>query len=30
MANGVFNRGLSDEFVEALNVEYDKGGWWRN
>ena len=24
-----FNRGLDDAFVEALNQEYDKGGWWR-
>ncbi len=24
-----FDRGLDDEFVECLNVEYDKGGWWR-
>ena len=24
-----FNRGLDDAFVEALNKEYDKGGWWR-
>ena len=24
-----FNRGLSDEFVEALNREYAKAGWWR-
>ena len=23
-----FNRGLTDEFVCALNKEYDKGGWW--
>ena len=23
-----FNRGLDDAFVEALNQEYDKGGWW--
>ena len=25
-----FNRGISDEFVGALNNEYGKGGWWRN
>lgn len=25
-----FNRGLSDDFVHALNEEYRKGGWWRN
>ena len=25
-----FNRGLSDDFVKALNDEYRKGGWWRN
>lgn len=24
-----FNRGLSPEFVEALNDEYAKNGWWR-
>ena len=24
-----FNRGLDDEFVELLNEEYDRGGWWR-
>ena len=24
-----FNRGLTDEFVCALNKEYDNGGWWR-
>ena len=24
-----FNRGLDDKFVDALNKEYDKGGWWR-
>ena len=24
-----FNRGLDDDFVKALNREYDKGGWWR-
>ena len=24
-----FNRGLDDDFVKALNFEYDKGGWWR-
>lgn len=24
-----FYRGLDDAFVEALNKEYDKGGWWR-
>ena len=23
-----FNRGLDDEFVDALNAEYDKRGWW--
>lgn len=25
-----FNRGISDDFVKALNDEYRKGGWWRN
>ena len=25
-----FNRGLDKAFVDALNEEYDKGGWWRN
>lgn len=25
-----FNRGLSNDFVEAVNEEYGKGGWWRN
>ena len=25
-----FDRGLSDDFVKALNDEYRKGGWWRN
>ena len=25
----MFNRGLDDEFVDALNQEYDKGSWWR-
>ncbi len=24
-----FDRGLDDEFVECLNMEYAKGGWWR-
>ena len=24
-----FNRGLDDAFVDALNKEYDKDGWWR-
>lgn len=24
-----FKRGISDEFVRALNDEYGKGGWWR-
>ena len=24
-----FNRGLGDAFVDALNKEYDKDGWWR-
>ena len=24
-----FSRGLDDEFVEALNREYAKDGWWR-
>ena len=24
-----FNRGLDDEFVNGLNNEYIKGGWWR-
>ena len=23
-----FNRGLDDKFVERLNDEYNKGGWW--
>ena len=25
-----FSRGFSDNFVEVLNDEYRKGGWWRN
>ena len=25
-----FNRGLDSAFVELLNKEYDKGGWWRD
>ena len=28
-ANEPFNRGLKDEFVEALNREYEKGSWWK-
>ena len=24
-----FNRGLDDAFVDALNQEYEKDGWWR-
>ena len=29
-ASKSFNRGLKDEFVEALNREYEKdGGWWK-
>ena len=24
-----FDRGLDDEFVECLNTEYARGGWWR-
>ena len=24
-----FDRGLGDDFVDALNREYRKGGWWR-
>ena len=24
-----FDRGLDDDFVDALNREYGKGGWWR-
>ena len=30
MATPAFNRGLCDAFVEVLNNEYGKGGWWRN
>ena len=30
MTTPTFNRGISDEFLEALNNEYKKGGWWRN
>ncbi len=30
MAPFKFNRGISAEFVEALNEEYKKCGWWRN
>ena len=30
MAIQQFNRGLSDDFVDVLNDEYKKGGWWRN
>ena len=30
MATPAFNRGISDDFVYALNIEYEKGGWWRN
>ena len=30
MATSAFNRGISNDFVNALNTEYDKGGWWRN
>ena len=30
MATPAFNRGLCDAFVEVLNNEYEKGGWWRN
>ena len=26
---GTFDRGLDDAFVELLNKEYDKDGWWR-
>ena len=30
MATPEFNRGISGDFVQALNAEYEKGGWWRN
>ncbi len=30
MTTRKFNRGISDDFVSALNGEYRKGGWWRN
>ncbi len=30
MATSKFARGISDEFVSALNAEYRNGGWWRN
>ena len=30
MTTSRFNRGLSDDFVKALNEEYRKGSWWRN
>ncbi len=30
MATPQFNRGLSKEFVGALNDEYGNDGWWRN
>ena len=30
MATPAFNRGISEDFVNALNAEYEKGGWWRN
>lgn len=27
---GTFSRGLDDDFVEALNHEYERGGsWWK-
>jgi hypothetical protein len=25
-----FGRGLSSEFINKLNYEYDSGGWWRS
>ncbi|HLO77401.1 MAG TPA: hypothetical protein VK196_13175 [Magnetospirillum sp.] len=25
----VFNRGISQHFVQRLNAEYERGGWWR-
>ena len=30
MTTRKFDRGIKDEFVDALNSEYEKGGWWRN
>ena len=30
MTTTKFNRGISDDFVSALNGEYRKGAWWRN
>ena len=30
MTTPTFNRGLSERFVQLLNAEYGRGGWWRN